>query len=104
MLRIPHCLDNRLGEGGKVVSPKPSWIKLVCMQLHKVKALIVSEHSEFKTAKSMSGRRYRYHDTHICLLHSIPLPPPPASFILKMVTTNLHLNVGTAPIYNMAKP
>jgi hypothetical protein len=23
MLRIPHCLDNRLTDGGKVVSPKP---------------------------------------------------------------------------------
>jgi hypothetical protein len=26
MLRIPNCLDNRLTDGGKVVSPTHSWL------------------------------------------------------------------------------
>jgi hypothetical protein len=78
MLRIPHCLDNRLTEGGKIVSrtrrprstpQKPCLMLLILIhRLSKPQGLLrLEEIDKFKKCNDLIGTRTR--DLLVCLKH-----------------------------------
>jgi hypothetical protein len=68
MLRIPHCLDNRLTDGGKVVSPMHHFYVSgthFCLRLSKPQGLVCPEGSgKFKKKNHLIG--YRTRDLPVC--------------------------------------